>query len=112
MDLDPGGTKTCGSRSEHCKKIIKNLNAGVSYPAEEADAEGIQQCDQRGLSGLSPFSPETALAKLPAETREVTSKVHEVLLKKLSTCWHHPRSGAQEDGQAASWSLLHLLGGR
>jgi hypothetical protein len=36
-------------------------------------------------TGLYPFSPETALAKLPAETREVTSKVHEVLLKKLST---------------------------
>ncbi len=26
-------------------------------------------------TGLYPFSPETALAKLPAETREVTSKV-------------------------------------
>jgi hypothetical protein len=41
-------------------------------------------------TGLYPFSPKTALAKLPAETREVTSKVHEVLLKKLSTMRYKP----------------------
>jgi hypothetical protein len=41
-------------------------------------------------TGLYPFSPETALAKLAAETREVTSKVHEVLLEKLSTTRNKP----------------------
>jgi len=41
-------------------------------------------------TGLYPFSPETALSKLPAETREVTSKVHEVLLKKLATMRYKP----------------------
>jgi hypothetical protein len=44
---------------------------------------------------LYPFSPETALVKLPAETREVTSKVHEVLLKKLSTMRYKPAGTTQ-----------------